>query len=212
MAPVAAGETPEGKSDNVSEYIVGEGATCRDRRRGREPDRHGAHRETGQPRPFPVEACSTSPERSARLGGAPAPTWAPCRRTASASRLKEPGDPHADDLRRHRRLDSPTTLALAWLDEAGAACTCSGPTERPRAELSADQGPAVAAEKAPRILYVGTPRLGCWSRMASSVETVAGLPDDVLLDVDPNCRPTIPEAYPPGRGRPESSATSRTSR
>ena len=61
----------------------------------------------------------------------------------------------------------------------------------------------MVAEKAPRILYVGTLGL-VLEPMASSVETaVAGLPDDVLLVVDPNCRPTILEAHPAGRGRLE---------
>ena len=99
--------------------------------------------------------------------------------------------------------DSPTTLALAWLDEAGAASYLFYVDGTSAAELSVDQARAVVAEKAPRILYVGTLGL-VLEPVASSVETaVAGLPDDVLLVVDPNCRPTILEAHPAARDRLE---------
>ena len=99
--------------------------------------------------------------------------------------------------------DSPTTLALAWLDEAGAASYLFYVDGTSAAELSADQARAVVAEKAPRILYVGTLGL-VLEPVASSVETVvASLPEDVLLVVDPNCRPTILETHPAARGRLE---------
>ena len=99
--------------------------------------------------------------------------------------------------------NSPTTLALAWLDEAGAASYLFYVDGTSAAELSVDQARAVVAEKAPRILYVGTLGL-VLEPMASSVETaVAGLPDDVLLVVDPNCRPSILEGHPAARGRLE---------
>jgi fructokinase len=99
--------------------------------------------------------------------------------------------------------DSPTTLALAWLDEAGAASYRFYVDGTSAAELSVEQARAVVAEKAPRILYVGTLGL-VLEPMASSVENlVTSLPVDVLLVVDPNCRPTILEAHPTARSRLE---------
>jgi fructokinase len=96
--------------------------------------------------------------------------------------------------------DAPTTLALAWLDDAGAASYLFYVDGTSAAELSVDQAQAVLA-KAPRILYVGTLGL-VLEPMASSVETmVAGLPADVLLVVDPNCRPTILDSRPAARDR-----------
>lgn len=96
--------------------------------------------------------------------------------------------------------DSPTTLALAWLDETGAASYLFYVDGTSAAELSIEEARAVFRES-PRILYVGTLGL-VLDPMASTVETiVADLPDDVLLVVDPNCRPVILDAHPEARGR-----------
>jgi fructokinase len=96
--------------------------------------------------------------------------------------------------------DAPTTLALAWLDDAGAASYLFYVDGTSAAELSVDEAQAVLA-RAPRILYVGTLGL-VLEPMASSVETVmTSLPEDVLLVVDPNCRPTILDAHPAARER-----------
>jgi fructokinase len=96
--------------------------------------------------------------------------------------------------------DAPTTLALAWLDDAGAASYLFYVDGTSAAELSVDEAQAVLA-KTPRILYVGTLGL-VLEPMASSVETVmTSLPEDVLLVVDPNCRPTILDAHPAARER-----------
>jgi fructokinase len=96
--------------------------------------------------------------------------------------------------------DAPTTLALAWLDAAGAATYLFYVEGTSAAELSVEQARAVL-QRAPRILYVGTLGL-VLEPIASTVETmVVSLPADVLLVVDPNCRPAILEAHPAARDR-----------
>jgi fructokinase len=96
--------------------------------------------------------------------------------------------------------DAPTTLALAWLDDAGAASYLFYVDGTSAAELSVDQARAVLA-KVPQILYVGTLGL-VLEPMASSVEAlVSELSTDVLLVVDPNCRPVLLEAHPAARDR-----------
>lgn len=96
--------------------------------------------------------------------------------------------------------DAPTTLALAWLDDAGAASYLFYVDGTSAAALSLDQARTVL-ETAPRILYVGTLGL-VLEPIASSVEAlVAELPADVLLVVDPNCRPVLLDANPAARAR-----------
>jgi fructokinase len=96
--------------------------------------------------------------------------------------------------------DAPTTLALAWLDDSGAASYLFYVDGTSAAELSTHDAQAVLA-KAPRVLYVGTLGL-VLEPGASSVEDLVGsLAAEVLLVVDPNCRPTILEAYPAARDR-----------
>jgi fructokinase len=96
--------------------------------------------------------------------------------------------------------DAPTTLALAWLDDAGAASYLFYFEGTSAAELSVDQARMVL-ERAPRILYVGTLGL-VLEPMATSVEAVVtDLSEDVLLVVDPNCRPVILDAHPATRER-----------
>jgi fructokinase len=91
--------------------------------------------------------------------------------------------------------DVPTTLALAWLDAAGAASYLFYVDGTSAAALSVFEARAVL-EATPRILYVGTLGL-VLEPMASSVEAlVTSLPSDVLLVVDPNCRPSVIESHP----------------
>jgi sugar/nucleoside kinase (ribokinase family) len=98
--------------------------------------------------------------------------------------------------------DAPTTLALAWLDDSGTASYLFYVDGTSAAELSTHDAQAVVA-KAPRVLYVGTLGL-VLEPGASSVEDLVGsLAAEVLLVVDPNCRPTILEAYPAARDRLE---------
>ncbi len=96
-----------------------------------------------------------------------------------------------------QRTDAPTTLALAELDASGGASYrfytegTSAPAVLP--------GPLVDGLPAgTRAVHAGT--LGfVLEPMASTLQgLVAGLPDDTLLMVDPNCRPSItrdPAAY-----------------
>jgi fructokinase len=96
--------------------------------------------------------------------------------------------------------DAPTTLALAWLDDAGAASYQFYVDGTSAAELSVDQARAVLA-KVPQSLYVGTLGL-VLEPMASSVEDlVRELSADVLLVVDPNCRPVLLDVNPAARDR-----------
>jgi len=88
-----------------------------------------------------------------------------------------------------QRTDAPTTLALAELDATGGASYrfytegTSAPAILP--------GPQAALPAGTRAVHAGT--LGfVLEPMASTLETVIGaLPADVLLLVDPNCRPSI---------------------
>ena len=88
------------------------------------------------------------------------------------------------------RTDLPTTLAVAELDEGGAATY--------RFYVDGTSAPAVAAEAlaaglpmSTRAVHVGTLGL-VLEPMATTLEAlVAELRGDVLLMVDPNCRPSI---------------------
>jgi len=89
-----------------------------------------------------------------------------------------------------QRTDLPTTLAVAELDEGGSATY--------RFYVEGTSAPAVAAEAlaaglpaSSRAVHVGTLGL-VLEPMATTLEAlVAELPGDVLLMVDPNCRPSI---------------------
>ena len=102
-----------------------------------------------------------------------------------------------------QRTDLPTTLAVAELDEAGSATY--------RFYVEGTSAPAVAAETlaaglpaSSRAVHVGTLGL-VLEPMATTLEAlVTELPGDVLLMVDPNCRPSItrdPDAYRARIGR-----------
>jgi fructokinase len=86
-----------------------------------------------------------------------------------------------------QRTDVPTTLALAELDAAGAAAYrfYSVGTSAPQVAGT------VALPAGTVALHVGS--LGMvLEPMATTLEAlVASLPDDVLLMVDPNCRPSV---------------------
>ena len=96
-----------------------------------------------------------------------------------------------------QRTERPTTLALAELDPDGAATYrfytegTSAPAVQP-GPLEAGLPPGTRALHAGSLGFVLEP-------MATTFEgLVGGLPDDVLLSVDPNCRPSIthdPDAY-----------------
>lgn len=89
-----------------------------------------------------------------------------------------------------QRTDLPTTLAVAELDEGGSATY--------RFYVEGTSAPAVRAEvlatglpSSTRAVHVGTLGL-VLEPMATTLEgIVAELPGDVLLMVDPNCRPSI---------------------
>jgi fructokinase len=89
-----------------------------------------------------------------------------------------------------RRTDLPTTLAVAELDDDGGATY--------RFYVEGTSAPAVGAEVlaaglpwSTRAVHVGTLGL-VLEPMATTLEAlVAELPGDVLLMVDPNCRPSI---------------------
>lgn len=92
--------------------------------------------------------------------------------------------------------DDPTTLALAELDAGGGATYRFYFEETSAAGLTRDDADGALDDAA--ILYVGTLGL-VLEPMASTLEGLVGsAPDDVLVALDPNCRPAVigdPEAY-----------------
>jgi fructokinase len=87
----------------------------------------------------------------------------------------------------------PTTLALAELDESGAASYRFYVAGTSAPLVTGDDARA-AFDSAATVLHVGTLGL-VFEPMATTMESlVAGIGDDVLVFVDPNCRPlTIPD-------------------
>lgn len=107
------------------------------------------------------------------------------------------------DLGLAQRTDLPTTLALAEVDEHGAA-SYRFYVDGTSAPALAPGPPASGLPPGTRAVYAGS--LGfVLEPMASTLEAlVASLPDDVILFVDPNCRPSItpdPDAYRARMGR-----------
>lgn len=99
--------------------------------------------------------------------------------------------------------DDPTTLAVAQIGESGAA-TYSFYVERTSAaDLSAVQALTVLTA-GPKVLYVGTLGLVLEPAASSYEALVAAAGPDVLVAVDPNCRPAVvrdPKAYRERLGR-----------
>jgi fructokinase len=93
--------------------------------------------------------------------------------------------------------EDPTTLAVAQIGETGGA-TYSFYVERTSAcDLSSEQALAVL-DAAPKVLYVGTLGLVLEPAAASYEALVDAASPDVLVAVDPNCRPAVvrdPDAY-----------------
>jgi fructokinase len=88
------------------------------------------------------------------------------------------------------RTEKPTTLALAELDEGGAATYqfYAHGTSAP----AVDEAAAYAALLlAPTALHVGTLGLVLEPLATATTALVDGVDDDVLVFLDPNCRPTI---------------------
>lgn len=97
-------------------------------------------------------------------------------------------------------LDLPTTLALAELDESGAA-SYRFYFDRTSAPAVTDSDARGAVTSTTRVLHVGTLGL-VLEPMASSLERlVADVHDDILVFLDPNCRPTVIEDAASYRGR-----------
>ena len=96
-----------------------------------------------------------------------------------------------------QRTDHPTTLALAELDGHGSA-TYRFYTEGTSAPAVLAGPLAAGLPTGVRAVHVGTLGL-VLEPMATTLESLASsLPDDVILAVDPNCRPSItpdPAAY-----------------
>jgi fructokinase len=93
--------------------------------------------------------------------------------------------------------EDPTTLAVAQIGETGGA-TYSFYVERTSAsDLSTEQALAVLVAT-PSVLYVGTLGLVLEPAAASYEALVDAVARDVLVAVDPNCRPAVvrdPSAY-----------------
>jgi len=96
--------------------------------------------------------------------------------------------------------DAPTTLALAELDEAGAAVYhfYDAGTSAPGLTLAAAQS---ALPQRVDVFYLGTLGL-VFEPMATTLETlVAGVGAETLVALDPNCRPSVIDDPAAFRGR-----------
>lgn len=88
------------------------------------------------------------------------------------------------------RTEAPTTLAIAELDEGGAATYRFHTAETAAPGLTADDvGAALAIPL--RAFHIGTLGLVLQPIASSLADAVERLGDDTLLMVDPNCRPSI---------------------
>jgi fructokinase len=93
------------------------------------------------------------------------------------------------DCRLVQSTDAPTTLAVAELDESGAA-TYHFYLDGTSAPGLSDDGLADGLPVPARALHIGTLGL-VLEPMASTLEAlVLGMPHDVVVMVDPNCRPS----------------------
>jgi fructokinase len=87
-------------------------------------------------------------------------------------------------------VDRPTTLALAELDETGAA-TYHFYVEGTSAPAVDEAAAASALRLAPSALHVGTLGLVLEPLAHATKTLVDGVDDNVLVLLDPNCRPTV---------------------
>jgi fructokinase len=109
------------------------------------------------------------------------------------------GELEADgvDLRWALRTNSPTTLAIAELDEDGSATYRFHIAGTAAVELTLEEARAAIAD-APAAVHVGTLGLAVEPLATALTAAAAELPRTTLLMVDPNCRPAViadPVAY-----------------
>ena len=88
------------------------------------------------------------------------------------------------------RTEAPTTLAIAELDEGGAATYRFHTAETAAPELTPDDVDAALATT-PQAFHIGTLGLVLEPIASSLGDAVTRLGQDTLLMVDPNCRPTV---------------------
>jgi fructokinase len=115
-------------------------------------------------------------------------------------RLREQLEADGVDLASVVATDAPTTLALAELDDAGAAQYhfYESGTSAPGLALAAAE---TALPGRVAVFYLGTLGL-VFEPMASTLETlVTGLGEDTLVALDPNYRPSVIEDPAAFRGR-----------
>jgi fructokinase len=86
--------------------------------------------------------------------------------------------------------ENPTTLAVAQIGDTGAATYAFYVEGTSASDLSAAQALAVL-DAEPQVLYVGTLGLVLEPAAASYEELVAAADPEVLVAVDPNCRPAV---------------------
>jgi fructokinase len=94
------------------------------------------------------------------------------------------------DLSATVTVDRPTTLALAELDEVGGA-TYQFYADGTSAPMVDEAAAAAALELTPTALHVGTLGLVFEPLATATQSLVGGVNDDVLVFLDPNCRPSI---------------------
>jgi len=94
------------------------------------------------------------------------------------------------DLRMTETTDAPTTLAIAELDEGGAATYRFHTAETAAPELSYE-AVAAAVDTSPRAFHLGTLGL-VLEPMAAALEVgIATADEETLVMLDPNCRPLV---------------------
>lgn len=94
------------------------------------------------------------------------------------------------DLSMSESTESPTTLAIAELDEVGAASYRFHTAETSAPELSREAVMRAVATR-PRALFLGTLGLVLQPMATALVAGVAEADDETLVILDPNCRPTV---------------------
>ena len=93
------------------------------------------------------------------------------------------------------QVPEPTTLAIAQLDDDGAATYRFLMEGTSSAALTPDLALA-HADPAARVLHVGTLGLVLQPLADATVALVAAAPDDRMVMVDPNCRPSVMTGSP----------------